>query len=54
MIGVAGIIFFMIPESPWWLVSKDKHEKAAMVLERYNGRVQDYNVQEQIVRPSLL
>lgn len=49
MIGVTIIIFLIIPESPWWLVSKGKLESASKILERYNGRVEGYNVQEQIV-----
>lgn len=53
MIGVTGIIFVLIPESPWWLVAKDKFDKAAKVLQNCNGRVEGYNVQEQIVCISL-
>lgn len=33
----------------WWPVSKNKLDKATKVLDRYNGRVRDYDVQEQIV-----
>lgn len=54
MIGVTGIIFVLIPESPWWLVTKDKSDKAAKVLQNCNGRVDGYNVQQQIVRVSLI
>jgi hypothetical protein len=49
MIGAIAIIFLLIPETPWWLVSKNKLDKATKVLDRYNGRVRDYDVQEQIV-----
>ncbi|KAL4746877.1 hypothetical protein BDW72DRAFT_206984 [Aspergillus terricola var. indicus] len=48
MVGLAGIIFVLLPESPWWLVGKDRHEKASKVLRICNGRVQGYDVQEQI------
>lgn len=48
MVGVAGIIFVLLPESPWWLVGKDRPEKAAQVLRLCCGRVQGYNVDEQI------
>ncbi|OKL57743.1 hypothetical protein UA08_06925 [Talaromyces atroroseus] len=48
MVGVIAIIFVLLPESPWWLVSKGKSDKAAKVLNRYNNRVRGYNVQEQI------
>lgn len=50
MVGVTLIIFLLLPESPWWLVSKGKLEKAAKVLRRCNGHVEGYDVQEQIVR----
>lgn len=49
MIGVMFIIFVFIPETPWWLASKEKLDKAAKVLLRYNGHIEDYNVDEVIV-----
>ncbi|KAJ5946930.1 hypothetical protein N7454_003769 [Penicillium verhagenii] len=48
MIGVIAIIFVLIPESPWWLVSKGKVDRAAKILQTYNGGVEGYDVQEQI------
>ena len=51
MIGVMVIIFLLIPETPWWLASKGKFEKASKVLLRYNGHIEGYNVQEVIVSP---
>ncbi|KAL4988646.1 general substrate transporter [Aspergillus falconensis] len=48
MVGLAGIVFVLLPESPWWLVGKDRHEKASKVLRLCNGNVQGYDVQEQI------
>lgn len=53
MIGVTGLIFAFIPESPWWLASKGKIEKASKVLHMCNGRVRGYDVDEQIVSFSL-
>lgn len=53
MVGLSGIIFVAIPESPWWLVGKDRHEKALKVLHLCNGTVEGYDVQEQIVCPLL-
>lgn len=50
MIGAIAIIFVLLPESPWWLVSKGKLDKAAKVLTFCNGNVDGYDVQEQIVR----
>lgn len=49
MIGGIGIIFAFLPESPWWLASKGKLEKAAKILHSCNGKVEGYNVDEQIV-----
>lgn len=49
MIGVTIMIFLIIPESPWWLVSKGKLDSTSKILERYNGRVEGYNIPEQIV-----
>jgi MFS transporter, SP family, general alpha glucoside:H+ symporter len=49
MIGLIGIIFVLLPETPWWLASKGKLDKAARVLEICNGDVEGYDVQEQIV-----
>ncbi|KAH7127828.1 general substrate transporter [Dactylonectria estremocensis] len=47
-IGGIAIIFIILPETPWWLVSKGKFDKAAKVLQKYNGHVEGYNVQEHI------
>ncbi|KAJ4328834.1 hypothetical protein N0V84_000621 [Fusarium piperis] len=48
MIGLILIIFLFLPESPWWLASKGKTDQAAKVLNLCYGRVEGYNVQEQI------
>lgn len=49
MVGLTGIIFVFLPESPWWLAGKDKLDEAAKVLQMCNGSVEGYDVQEQIV-----
>ena len=49
MVGLIAIIFALIPESPWWLVSKGKIDKAAKILNWCNGKVDGYSVDEQIV-----
>jgi len=51
MIGLIAIIFLLLPETPWWLVSKGNLEKAGKILKKYNGVVEGYNVQEHIVSP---
>lgn len=53
MIGAIALIFLALPESPWWLVSKGKIDKAAKVLTFCNGKVDGYDVQEQLVRSVL-
>ncbi len=50
MIGLSIIIFVILPESPWWLVSKGKMEKAEMVLQRKYGKVPGYDISEELVR----
>jgi hypothetical protein len=49
MVGIIGIIFALIPESPWWLVSQNRPEKAAIILNKCNGKIEGYRVDEQIV-----
>ncbi|KAH8666520.1 general substrate transporter [Xylariales sp. PMI_506] len=48
MIGLIGIIFGLLPESPWWLASKGKLDKAEKVLKLFYGRVEDYDIKEQL------
>jgi hypothetical protein len=49
MVAIIGIIFAFLPESPWWLVSKGKIDKASKVLKFCNGGIADYDMQEHIV-----
>jgi SP family general alpha glucoside:H+ symporter-like MFS transporter len=49
MVGLIAVIFALIPESPWWLVSNGKIDKAAKILNSCNGKVDGYSVDEQIV-----
>lgn len=49
MVGVMGIVFLLLPESPWWLVSKGKLEKGSKMLSRYQGHLQGYSVEEEVV-----
>ena len=49
MLGATIIIFVLIPETPWWLVSKGKLDRAAKTLKLCNGHVSGYDVGEHIV-----
>lgn len=49
MIGAIGIVFALLPETPWWLVSQGKMDKARKSLETCNGDIKDYNYDEQLV-----
>ncbi|KAF4551087.1 Sugar (and other) transporter-like protein 49 [Elsinoe fawcettii] len=48
MIGVMLVIFLLLPESPWWLASKGKTDKAAKILNMVNRDVPGYNAHEVI------
>ncbi|WRT67474.1 uncharacterized protein IL334_004446 [Kwoniella shivajii] len=48
MLGIMGIIFVLLPESPWWLVSKGKLDKAGTMLQRYYGRIEGYSVSDEV------
>ena len=49
MVGATAVIFLLIPETPWWLASKGKIDQTAKVLKQCNGKVEGYDIQEQIV-----
>jgi hypothetical protein len=38
MVIPIGIVFALLPETPWWLASKGKLDKARKVLQLCNGR----------------
>ena len=46
--GTMIALYLVLPESPWWLVSKGKHDKAAALLRRMNGHVQGYDADREI------
>lgn len=50
MVIPIGVVFALLPETPWWLASKGKLDKATKVLQSLNGGIEGYDVQEQIVR----
>jgi MFS transporter, SP family, general alpha glucoside:H+ symporter len=49
MIGISFIIFILLPESPWWLVSKGKLEKAEKVLSSKFKNVPGYDIPNELV-----
>ncbi|WWC60692.1 uncharacterized protein I303_103268 [Kwoniella dejecticola CBS 10117] len=44
MIGLSILIFVFLPESPWWLASKGKFDKARAVLEKKFSGIPDYDI----------
>ncbi|KAH8768515.1 general substrate transporter [Hyaloscypha finlandica] len=48
MVIPIGIVFALLPETPWWLASKGKLDKARKVLQLCNGGVEGYDIEEQI------
>ena len=50
MIGLSLIIFLFIPESPWWLASKDNPDRAVKILHKFYGHIEGFDFEEQIVR----
>lgn len=51
MIGLSIIIFvFVLPESPWWLVSKGKTAQAKKILANKFANVEGYDLDTELVR----
>jgi len=48
MIGLLAVIYLIIPESPWWLVSKGHNERARSSLAKLKKGVSGYNVDVEI------
>jgi len=48
MIGGLAIVYCFLPESPWWLVGKDKTDKARKTLLMLKGGVPGYDVDNEI------
>ncbi|WVW83082.1 hypothetical protein I302_105100 [Kwoniella bestiolae CBS 10118] len=44
MLGLSMIIFVFLPESPWWLVSKGKLDKARNVLVKKFQNIPEYDI----------
>ncbi|ODN75042.1 hypothetical protein L202_06262 [Cryptococcus amylolentus CBS 6039] len=48
MVAIMGVIFVLLPESPWWLASKGRLDQAAKMLERYQGHLEGFNVADEV------
>lgn len=48
VIGLALIIYAFLPESPWWLVSKGRIDKARQILQKKNGSVVGYDLEAEL------
>lgn len=48
MTGLSMIIFVFIPESPWWLVSKGKMDKARKILANKSKTIPGYDVETEL------
>jgi hypothetical protein len=48
LLGVMAIIFVLIPESPWFLVTKGNLERARKNLALVNGGVRGYDVDHEL------
>lgn len=44
MLGMMAIIYVCLPESPYWLADKGKHEAGVRSLRRINGKIEGYDV----------
>lgn len=52
--GIVVIFVFFLPESPRWLVARDRHEEAAKVLSRYHGEGDENNPYVQLQMKEML
>jgi hypothetical protein len=43
-----GIIYFVLPETPWYLVSSGKFDKARALLQRLKSNVPGYDVDTEL------
>lgn len=48
MLGMLGIIYFFLPETPWYLVSSGKYDKARALLQRLKSNVPGYDVDTEL------
>lgn len=48
MIGIAVLIFLILPETPWWLARKQKLDKARKVLTFMSKGIEGYHVEEEL------
>jgi len=49
MIGLSFIASFVMPESPWWLISKGKTQAARKILASKFANVEGYDIDTELV-----
>lgn len=43
-VGIMGLIYVFLPETPWWYARKGRAEDAKKILTRLYGKIQGYDV----------
>lgn len=49
MVGTMGIIFLIVPETPWWLLANGKRDKAARIMHKFDNKSKPTNIERRLV-----
>jgi SP family general alpha glucoside:H+ symporter-like MFS transporter len=44
MLGIMGIVYLFIPESPYWCAGKGNDDRGRKIIEQLNGDIEGYDV----------
>lgn len=44
MLGLMAIVYFFIPESPFWCANTGRHDQGREIIKRLNGGIEGYDV----------